>query len=85
MTNASTMTPTSAGGFTESALDAFSKVRDEPAWLAARRKAALALFQTSPWPTLRDEEWSAPTSARSNSRASSRPSPSSRRYPLAKL
>ncbi|HEU5117521.1 MAG TPA: Fe-S cluster assembly protein SufD [Isosphaeraceae bacterium] len=57
MTNASTMNSTSTGGFTETALDAFTKGRDEPAWLAARRREALAIFQASPWPTLRDEEW----------------------------
>lgn len=57
MTTASTMNPTSTGGFTDTALDAFTRARDEPSWLAARRKEALALFQSAPWPTLRDEEW----------------------------
>ncbi len=57
MTNASTMNRTSTGGFTETALDVFSKERDEPSWLADRRREALASFQTLPWPTLRDEEW----------------------------
>jgi Fe-S cluster assembly protein SufD len=50
-------TPTTDGGFTEAALDAFLKGRDEPAWLRDRRREAFAAFRELPWPSSRDEEW----------------------------
>jgi Fe-S cluster assembly protein SufD len=43
--------------FTEARLLERLKASTEPAWLAARRREALAAFQASSWPTLRDEEW----------------------------
>jgi Fe-S cluster assembly protein SufD len=46
-----------AGGFSEPAFEAFLKGRDEPTWLADRRRVAFAQFLAAPWPTLRDEEW----------------------------
>lgn len=62
MTSAPATTPAATGtshlgGFTEAALSTFLSTRNEPAWLAARRKDALARAQAAPWPTLRDEEW----------------------------
>jgi Fe-S cluster assembly protein SufD len=48
---------TSSGGFTEAAFDDFLKSRDDPAWLAERRREAFARFQAFAWPTSRDEEW----------------------------
>jgi Fe-S cluster assembly protein SufD len=45
------------GGFTRESLNAFLRDRDEPAWLAARRRDAFARFEAAPWPTLRDEDW----------------------------
>jgi len=48
---------TSATGFTESALGTFLKQREEPAWLAERRRQSFARFQSFAWPSLRDEEW----------------------------
>jgi Fe-S cluster assembly protein SufD len=45
------------GGFTEASFEAFRKDRDEPSWLIERRKEAFAVFQATPWPTARDEEW----------------------------
>lgn len=53
----STRTPATAGGFTEAALSAFLKNRDEPGWLTERREEAFAAFQSLPWPSPRDEEW----------------------------
>jgi len=44
-------------GFSEAAFEAFLGDRDEPAWLAERRKEAFARFQSFAWPTSRDEEW----------------------------
>jgi Fe-S cluster assembly protein SufD len=59
MSTATTTIPaaTQAGGFSQSAFEAFSSGRGEPAWLADRRREAFARFLASPWPTLRDEEW----------------------------
>ncbi len=45
------------GGFTEPAFEAFLRDRDEPSWLRARRKEAFGIFQATPLPTSRDEEW----------------------------
>src|SRR5512135_141302 len=45
------------GGFTEVTFETFLKGRDEPSWLIERRKEAFAVFQATPWPTSRDEEW----------------------------
>jgi Fe-S cluster assembly protein SufD len=55
--NTASATPTATGGFTKSVLDRFQSGRDEPAWLAERRREAFASFSSAPWPTLRDEEW----------------------------
>jgi len=52
-----TSLPPATGGFTEAAFDAFLRDRNEPDWLTSRRKAAFAAFQSTPWPTARDEEW----------------------------
>ena len=57
MSIATAKTSTDTGGFTESTFEAFLKGRDEPAWLTARRKEAFAIFQATPWPTAKDEEW----------------------------
>lgn len=46
-----------AGGFSETAFETFLKGRDEPTWLVDRRREAFGQFLSSPWPTLRDEEW----------------------------
>jgi Fe-S cluster assembly protein SufD len=50
------LAPTS-GGFTAEAFQGFMKMRDEPAWLAERRREAFARFQAFAWPSARDEEW----------------------------
>ena len=55
-----TTTPTTSmatGGFTETAFEAFLATRDEPNWLIERRRQAFSRFQSTPWPTARDEEW----------------------------
>jgi Fe-S cluster assembly protein SufD len=57
MNSAAPPSPQVTSGFTEPALHAFLRDRDEPDWLRRRRQAALLQFQTLPWPTLRDEEW----------------------------
>jgi Fe-S cluster assembly protein SufD len=58
MSSASATQPAPAtGGFTEAAFEAFLKERDEPKWLQDRRREALAIFASTPWPTSRDEEW----------------------------
>jgi Fe-S cluster assembly protein SufD len=51
-----TLTPTT-GGFTEDAFHRFLKGRDEPAWLAERRREAFARFRAFPHPGAREEEW----------------------------
>ncbi|QDV37842.1 FeS cluster assembly protein SufB [Tautonia plasticadhaerens] len=50
------MTP-APGGFTDETFAAFLKGRDEPSWLADRRRSAFGRFKATPLPTLRDEEW----------------------------
>jgi Fe-S cluster assembly protein SufD len=50
------LTPDSAG-FTEETFKAFLRERDEPSWLTERRREAFARFQSSVWPSARDEEW----------------------------
>ncbi len=57
MSIATAKTSTDTGGFTESAFETFLKGRDEPAWLISRRREAFAIFQATPWPTAKDEEW----------------------------
>ncbi len=47
----------SRGGFTDTAFETFLKSRDEPDWLTRRRREAFAVFQATPWPTAKDEEW----------------------------
>jgi Fe-S cluster assembly protein SufD len=53
----SAISPSTAGGFDEAAFERFLKDRDEPAWLTDRRREAFRIFQATPWPTARDEEW----------------------------
>ena len=53
----STASAPATGGFTESTLSGFLAARDEPGWLADRRRSAFSAFGAIPWPTLRDEEW----------------------------
>ena len=58
MTTLNTPTPASfIGGFHAEAFASFLSQRDEPAWLTLKRREALAKFELSNWPTLRDEEW----------------------------
>jgi Fe-S cluster assembly protein SufD len=57
MITQTTIPPATTGGFTEVAFETFLKGRDEPGWLTERRKEAFAVFQATPWPTSRDEEW----------------------------
>ncbi len=58
MSSASGTTLNSAtGGFTEDAFHRFMKGRDEPAWLAERRREAFARFRAFPHPGAREEEW----------------------------
>lgn len=58
MSNAPTTIPIAAtSGFTEPAFEAFLRGRDEPSWLRARRKEAFGIFQKTPMPSSRDEEW----------------------------
>ena len=49
--------PVLAGGFSESAFEAFLAQRNEPEWLLQRRREAFDLARSLPWPTSRDEEW----------------------------
>lgn len=48
---------TISAGFTRAQLDAFLAGRDEPSWLADRRREAFERFEAAPLPSLRDEEW----------------------------
>lgn len=58
MSSASVTPQTSpSGGFTEPTFETFLRGRDEPRWLLDRRREAFAAFQSSPWPTSREEEW----------------------------
>ena len=50
-------TTKAASGFSEAAFEAFLTTRDEPTWLLDRRRDAFRLFQSTPLPTLREEEW----------------------------
>jgi Fe-S cluster assembly protein SufD len=50
-------TNTSLSGFTDATFERFAAGRGEPTWLTDRRRLAFERFTTSPWPTLRDEEW----------------------------
>ena len=50
------MTATTTG-FTTASFDQFVSERSEPAWLSERRRAAYAAFDSTPLPSLRDEEW----------------------------
>ncbi len=51
------MTTPATGGFSEATFQTFLHACDEPKWLLERRKEAFALFQATPWPTAKDEEW----------------------------
>ena len=44
-------------GFTQQAFDAFLESRNEPGWLADRRREAWDDFLQMSWPGRRDEEW----------------------------
>jgi Fe-S cluster assembly protein SufD len=44
-------------GFTQASFEAFLRDRDEPGWVTERRREAFEIFQATPWPTARDEEW----------------------------
>jgi len=44
-------------GFSSIAFEAFLDGRKEPSWLVERRREAFHVFQKTPWPTARDEEW----------------------------
>ncbi len=44
-------------GFSRSMVEAISARRGEPAWMLERRLAAWEVFERTPWPTLKDEDW----------------------------
>lgn len=44
-------------GFSAACFDQFLSERSEPTWLGERRRAAFHAFETTPLPSLRDEEW----------------------------
>ncbi|RUL89271.1 Fe-S cluster assembly protein SufD [Tautonia sociabilis] len=48
---------TVTGAFDKTALDRLLRGREEPSWLVDRRRSAFERFETTPMPTLRDEEW----------------------------
>ncbi|HEX5417234.1 MAG TPA: Fe-S cluster assembly protein SufD [Chloroflexota bacterium] len=46
-----------SAGLDQAAVEALSRAKNEPAWLRALRQSAFEAFQTTPMPTLKDEEW----------------------------
>ena len=46
-----------ASGFSRASVEELSRLRNEPAWLRRQRQAAWDIFDATPWPTGKEEEW----------------------------
>src|SRR6476469_6382421 len=46
-----------ARGFTREAVEALSRAKGEPAWVLEARLKAWEIYEATPMPTARDEEW----------------------------
>jgi Fe-S cluster assembly protein SufD len=57
MSTKTVSTPSTSSTFDDSAFSRFLDKRIDPAWLTAARKAAWTEFQSTDWPSPRDENW----------------------------